>query len=50
MGWDLLPPVSRQVAVGVLAGMLARMVTGGESGDAVGAGELVRGEDSAVAS
>jgi hypothetical protein len=46
----LLPPVNRQMVLGVLAGMLGRMVTGGESGDAVGAGGPAGGEDPTVAS
>lgn len=49
VGWDLLPLVNRQTAAGILAGMLARMVTGGEPGEAVDAGG-VRGEDPTVAS
>lgn len=48
-GWELLPPVNRQMVLGVLAGMLARMVAGGECGDAADA-ERVRDEDPTVAS
>lgn len=48
-----MPPVNRQMAVRVLAGLLARTVawtvTGGGRGDPVDADGCVRGEDPVVA-